>query len=207
MKKIYISLLLAIATNVNAKSPPNFNTQTGVVSFPMVTVDYKKTFTDVQLLLDSNGQWQVLSAKQEQEQFVLNVEGIWRGTPLDIGGNGVVISSIGSILYNFEGLPPTSPYFELRLFQENHKITGILCSISSVSSCDDTLPEEIQNIVGTVNDNSISLWLDGGEAGNSSLFKTKGSLIQVKGNEYLMGELLIPPFEIYDWGFSRVIKK
>ena len=84
MKKIYFYLLLLITTNIYAENSPNFNNNTRVIDIPMITVDHQETFKEVKVLLDSNGQWQILSAKpeQEQEQESLLV-GRWKGIVTD----------------------------------------------------------------------------------------------------------------------------
>ncbi len=94
----YLIFTLLISTNVFA-GDPNFDTSTGIVYFPRVTVNNENAYNNVQLLLDSNGTWDILSATPEppaQEEKTLTINGSWSGsaTSESYSGCNAVISGV-----------------------------------------------------------------------------------------------------------------
>ncbi len=62
----YLMIFGVLLTN-NVWANPNFDTSTSTVTFPCITVDHDKTFYNLQLLLSSDGTWQVLDFDLEPE--------------------------------------------------------------------------------------------------------------------------------------------
>ena len=55
---------LMLTFNANA-ADPNFDTNTGIVVMPRVTLDHKEAYTDVELLLNSDNTYEILTATPE----------------------------------------------------------------------------------------------------------------------------------------------
>lgn len=79
MKKILALWLISMSVSVSANDP-NYDTSTGIVTFPRVTVDNGAAFVNVQLLLNPDGTWQILSAEPEATNNTLALSGNWAGT-------------------------------------------------------------------------------------------------------------------------------
>jgi len=71
---LFICLLLSIKIYA---SDPNLDTSTHIVTFPRITVDNDSTFVNVQLLLNSDGTYQILSSTPETS---VDLSGSWKGT-------------------------------------------------------------------------------------------------------------------------------
>ena len=92
MKKIFI-LLLFVSMSVFADDP-DFDTSTGIVTFPRVTVDNSTAFVNVRLLLNPNGTWSILTAEPEA---TFNLTGNWNGvatSSIFMGCNGQIEGSL-----------------------------------------------------------------------------------------------------------------
>jgi len=180
MKTKFLFLLILIVTNTNAESVPNFNTTKGIVSFPMVTVDNKNTFTNVELLLDSNGQWRVLSAEQEQEQ---SLTGSWRGILADGGFYQAAIDTNNNTVtyieapFTFDPNPGVPLVSTLQIVQNNQLINGIYC-------LDDCSEQSVQgSVTGTIIGNKVMMKI---EFTPQHILVIEGERIVISGKPYLV---------------------
>ena len=73
---LYICLSLSMSVYA---SDANLDTSTHIVTFPRVTVDSSSAFVNVQLLLNPDGTYQILSTTPEPEENI-NLSGNWKGT-------------------------------------------------------------------------------------------------------------------------------
>jgi len=213
MKKIFPYLFfLIVITTVNAEIIPNFNSATGIISFPMVTVDNKKTFTGVKLLLDNDGQWKVLSAKPKQ---MLDLTGYWKGASgfvehtekyefqILIENNIIFIPNIVSTPL-FVGSFPS--YYELALIQTGKQLTGRFCHMNFEGHClVNGIPtgNVIGSIQGSVEDEKISFTLtpDSNIFSEESFvngFISEDKSILAKENKEVISE---QSKTIYSWAF------
>ncbi len=72
-----LPFLIAVFSTTAIAEVPNYDTESGIVSFPTVTVNHQDTYTSVQLYLNPNGTWQILSA--ERSNSSLDLSGDWQG--------------------------------------------------------------------------------------------------------------------------------
>jgi len=215
MKKIYPYLLSLITiTTIDAQTIPNYNSTTGVISFPVVTVDNKTTFTEVELLLDNNGQWKVLSAKQEE---TVNLTGYWKGASgfveqtekyefqIFIENNIIFIPEAITIPLSVGSFPS---YYELALIQTGKQLTGRFCHmISGVNCLVDGVPtgNVIGSIQGSIEHENISFTLTPdsnifSEESFVSGFLSEDESILAKENKDIISEQFKT---IYSWAFIK----
>ncbi len=111
MRKILISLILfQFSISVSADFP-NLNSTTNIVTFPKITVDKKKAYTNAELLLSPNGSWEILKYTPETKQKH-NLHGYWK----------TFQASEGLCKHYFE--PPHLFKIELLIVQVDNKIMG-----------------------------------------------------------------------------------
>jgi len=219
MKKICLYLFfLIVITAVNAQTIPNFNSATGIVSFPMVTVDNKKTFTGVKLLLDNDGQWKVLSADTDTDtEQTVDLTGHWKGASgfvehtekyefqILIQNNIIFIPNVVSTPL-FVGSFPS--YYELALIQTGKQLTGRFCHMNFEGNClIDGVPtgNVIGSIQGSVENEKISFTLtpDSNIFSEESFvndFISEDKSIFAKENKEIVSE---QSETIYSWAFIK----
>ncbi len=61
-KRLLLGLFTLISLNVWADDP-DYNTTTGIVTFPRVTVNNNTPYINARLLLDPDGTWSILEAE------------------------------------------------------------------------------------------------------------------------------------------------
>ena len=77
MKKFILLIsLLSVSLSISANDP-NFNSATGVITFPRVTVDKGVAYHDVRLRLNPDRTWELLSVEPKEQ---INIAGYWKGT-------------------------------------------------------------------------------------------------------------------------------
>ena len=74
MKKLMLVTMmlvvgLVLVLDANA-TDPNFDTKTGIVFMPRVTIDHKDAYTDVELLLNPDNTYEILAATPENEDKI-----------------------------------------------------------------------------------------------------------------------------------------
>lgn len=113
---------------------PNFDTESRIVTLPRVTVDETTAYSDVQLLLNPDGTWNILAFDQEPDS-IFNLTGNWTG----------LVHSQSSFF------PFCDIQIDLTLFQNGNELTGF----GSLSKC----VEDSGDIVGEITETNISFEL------------------------------------------------
>ena len=144
-----ILLIISMLLSINAwADTPNLDTSTSIVTFPLVTVDNDKAYSNVELLLTPVGSWAVLSFELEPEPD-FELTGEWKGNlTVDYEVIGIV-----SIQLEF---PPCDVLTSLALIQKGNKLTGT-GGYSGV--CIENEGIDNANIMGVINGKSISFTL------------------------------------------------
>ena len=133
------------------------------------------------MLLDSNGQWRVLSAEQEQGQEQ-SLTGSWRGiladgytyqAAIDTSNNKVaaIISEVGPY-------PQPPVVTALQIVQNNQLITGIYC----LDECSEKSKKGL--VTGTIVGNKVMMKFEGGYY--SQNFVIEGEFIVISGKSYIV---------------------
>ncbi len=162
-------LWLFISMRVFANDP-NFDTSTGIVTFPKVTVDNSSTFINVQLFLNPNGAWSILAAEPES---TLNITGNWNGVGTSSSFLGCNAQITGSLIQNGNELTGTGSLFGncvsggqgmvTGLIDGNNITFGIALSNNTNISFNGSISNDHQTLTGTY------VWPENNDQGTWSL--------------------------------------
>jgi hypothetical protein len=181
-KRLLLGLFTLISLNVWADDP-DYNTTTGIVTFPRVSVNNSTSYINAKLLLDPDGTWSILEAELEN---VLSLTGDWNG----------VLNYTEEPFFGM--LMTCEAHTQVSLIQSGNELTG------QGSLTGDCINEHSGNgmITGKINGNEISfeIALDTGVVNYRGTISHDYSTLSVVLND-LMG--LYGAIKLETWLLSK----